>query len=202
MNGERRSDPSLPFGAIGTSSSGWWGMWFLMLSEGSIFAYVFFAYFYYSVQPATDWIPGGPPDFTYSAPQTGLVLLGCISAWGAERALRRDSKLLSLLGSGVTFLLGSGFIALAFLDWFSKPFSFATSTYSSVYFLISGLHLAHFIVGWLVFLVLLAWTALGYFDRVRHVPVTIGAFYWYFLAITWLAVFFVLYGTPYFFRAE
>jgi cytochrome c oxidase subunit 3 len=198
----REPGPPLPFGAIGSSASGWWGAWFLMISEASLFAYVFFTYFYYSVQPPADWIPGGPPEFKYSGPQTGLVLIGCVSAWGAERAMRRESLPLTLLALGLTLLLGGGFIALQFIDWFGKSFDFATSTYSGVYFLVSGFHLMHFVVGWLMFLMLFIWTALGYFDRVRHVPISIGAIYWYFLAVAWLAVFFVLYGTPYFFKAQ
>ena len=89
------------------------------------------------------------------------------------------------------------FIVLQFLDWHDKPFTLATSTYSSIYFTIGGFHLAHVVAGLLIFAVLLIWTALGYFDAVRHVPITVGTLYWYFLAAVWLAVFFVLYITPY-----
>lgn len=193
-----RSHP-LPMGSIGTSASGWWGAWFLIISEGTIFAYLFFSYFYFSVQPPANWVPGGPPSFTYSAPQSALILLGCGTAWFAHRSIALDRVLLALLGIGLTLLLGGGFIALQFLDWFSKPFTLSTGTYGGEYFLITGAHLAHVVVGWLMFLALFIWTALGYFDGVRHVPIAIGALYWYFLAVIWLAVFFVLNGTPYFF---
>jgi heme/copper-type cytochrome/quinol oxidase subunit 3 len=40
---------------------------------------------------------------------------------------------------------------------------------------------------------------MGYFDRIRHVPIIVGALYWYFLAATWISVFFVINCTPYFF---
>ncbi|MFO1533596.1 MAG: hypothetical protein ABR562_07900, partial [Thermoplasmatota archaeon] len=43
--------PPLPMGSIGLRSSGFWGMVFLVLSEASLFAYLFFSYFYFSVQP-------------------------------------------------------------------------------------------------------------------------------------------------------
>jgi heme/copper-type cytochrome/quinol oxidase subunit 3 len=72
----------------------------------------------------------------------------------------------------------------------------ASSAFGSNYFVISGFHLAHFVVGWLIFVVLLLWTWLGYFDSVRHVPILIGTLYWYFLTVIWIAVFFVLYCTP------
>jgi len=191
-------DRQLPMGSIGIRASGWWGAWFLIISESSIFAYLFFSYFYFSIQPPANWVPGGPPSFTYSAPQTAVVLVGCLTAWFADRSILLNRVLLALLGLFLTIVLGAGFIALQFLDWFSKQFSLSTGTYSSEYFIITGFHLAHVVVGWIMFVVLFIWTALGYFDGVRHVPITIGKLYWYFLAIIWLAVFLVLNGTPYF----
>ena len=197
LAGEGRQ--SLPMGSIGTSASGWWGAWFLIISDSMIFAYLFFAYFWYSIQPDAHWVPGGPPSFTYSAPQCVVVLLGCGSAWYAHRSINRNKRSATLLGLGVTVILGAIFIALQFVDWSSKPFGFASSTYSSIYFVITGTHLAHFAVGFLIFVMVLIWTMLGYFDRTRHVPIAVASLYWYFLAATWLSVFFVINVTPYFY---
>lgn len=196
LEGEQRQ--SLPVGSIGTRASGWWGAWFLIISDSMIFAYLFFAYFWYSVQPGAHWVPGGPPSFTYSAPQCAAVLIGCGSAWFAFKSINRNEFMATLFGLGITVVLGAIFIALQFLDWFSKPFGFSSSTYSSIYFVITGTHLVHFLIGFLMFIVLFIWTALGYFDRVRHVPISVGKLYWYFLAATWLSVFFVVNITPYF----
>lgn len=197
LSGEGRQ--SLPIGSIGTRASGWWGAWFLIISDSMIFAYLFFAYFWYSVQPDAHWVPGGRPSFLYSAPQCALVLIGCGSTWFADRSILRNELLATLFGLGLTVILGAGFIALQFLDWFSKPFGLVGSTYGSIYFVITGTHLAHFAVGLLIFIMLFVWTALGYFDRMRHVPIMVGKLYWYFLAATWLCVFFVVNGTPYFY---
>jgi heme/copper-type cytochrome/quinol oxidase subunit 3 len=48
-------------------------------------------------------------------------------------------------------------------------------------------------------LMVLIWAALGYFDRVRHVPIAVTAVYWYFVAAIWIGVFFTLTCTPYFY---
>jgi cytochrome c oxidase subunit 3 len=61
---------------------------------------------------------------------------------------------------------------------------------------VTGFHLAHVIVGLLLLLALLVWAALGYFDRERHAPLTIGAIYWHFVDVVWLIVFSVLYLVP------
>lgn len=193
-----RDGLALPVGSIGRHASGWWGLCFLLLSETTIFAYLFFSYFYYATQPGANWIPGGPPDLFYPGLQSGAVLIGCAGAWLAERGAARGGRLWLLLGLLVTVVFGAGFIALQALDWSSKSFGFADSTYSSEYFVITGFHLAHFAVGWLMSVVLFLWSAIGYFDRARHIPVTVGAFYWYFLTLLWFAVFLVLDATPYF----
>ena len=189
----------LPLGAIGTRASGWWGAWFLMISEASLFAYLFFSYFYFSIQPPANWVPGGPPNFLYPGIQTALVLLGCASAWYAHRSILLNERFFAALGLGATLLLCSAFIAVQFIDWFSKPFSFSLSTYSSEYYLITGTHLAHVVVGWLMLMMTLLWTMLGYFDGVRCIPIAIVKIYWYFVAIVWIGVFFTLTCTPYFF---
>jgi cytochrome c oxidase subunit 3 len=187
----------LPVGSIGYRASGWWGACFLVLSEASIFAYLFFVYFYYSIQPHGVWLPGGPPDFTYSAPQSVIILTGCATAWWAEHAVRGGERMASLLALAATVVVGAAFIVLQFIEWHSKPFTLASGAYGSIFYTIGGVHLAHVVVGWIAFMMLLVWMLLGYFDAARHVPITIGALYWYFLTVSWLAVFFVLYGTPY-----
>lgn len=191
-----REQPLL-VGSIGPRASGWWGAWFLIISEASIFAYLFFSYFYYSIQPQAAWVPGRRADFAYAAPETVVILAGCATAWWANRTAQRNERLPLLLALALTLLLATAFIALAVADWFDKPFTFSDSAYSAIYFTTTGLHLAHVVVGWIIFIMLLVWSALGYFDAIRHAPITIGALYWYFLAAVWVAVFFVLYITPY-----
>lgn len=187
----------LAVGSIGYRSSGWWGACFLLMSEASVFAYLFFTYFFFAVLPQGFGVGGARPGLAYPAAQSAVILLGCGTVWWASRAAARAERLRTLLALAATIVLGGAFIVCQLLDWHGKPFSLSSDAYGSVYFTISGFHLAHFVIGWIVFAALFAWTALGYFDAVRHVPITIGALYWYFLAATWLAVFFVLDLTPY-----
>jgi heme/copper-type cytochrome/quinol oxidase subunit 3 len=56
--------------------------------------------------------------------------------------------------------------------------------------------MAHVVVGIFVLLALALWSALGYFDRVRHGPVSIGSVYWHFVDVVWLFVFATLYLAP------
>lgn len=190
--------PALPVGSVGLRSSGFWGVVFLVISEASLFAYALFGYFYVAVQPHPGpWPPGGPPSLVYAVPQTIALLLGSASAWWADRSATAGRRSGVLLGLAVALVLGLAFAALQLLDWFDKPFSLATDAYSSLYFTLGGFHLAHEVVGVIMLAAVLVWSALGYFGPLRHVPVTVTAFYWYFVTVIWLALFFALYITPY-----
>jgi cytochrome c oxidase subunit III len=190
--------PVLPVGSVGRRSSGYWGMVFLVISEASVFAYLFFAYAYFATQThSAPWPPGGPPELRYAIPQTVLLLLSAGSMWWSERAMGRGARFGSVVALGVTALLGAGFIVLQFIDWFDKPFSLATDPYGSLYFTITGVHLAHLVFGVIMLLAVLVWSVLGYFGPVRHAPVMVTALYWYFIVVAWLALFFTIYMTPY-----
>ena len=190
--------PPLLMGSVGRRASGYWGAVFLVLSEASIFAYLCFAYFYFAVQPHPGpWPPAGPPSFTYTAPQTIVILASCVAAWFAERAAARAEPAALLVALGLNLALGAGFIALQFLDWYDKPYALATEPHASLYYVITGVHLAHVVLGMIMLAAVTLWSVLGYLGPVRHVPVTVAKLYWYFLAIVWLALFFTLNITPY-----
>lgn len=192
------SRPPLLVGSIGAHASGWWGMVFLLLSEASIFAYLFFAYFYFAVHPDySPWPPNGPPSLIYPIPETVLLFAACAAMWWADRRAMNAVNPQVSLAFLAALVLGTGFVVLGLLDWSSKPFTPASSAYASIYFATTGVHLAHVVVGLLIAAAVLVWSLLGYLGPVRHAPVSIAALYWYFLAGTWVALFFGLYITPY-----
>ena len=73
----------------------------------------------------------------------------------------------------------------------------ASNTYGSLYFTITGFHMAHVAAGLLMLAALFVWTLLGTFDRWRSTPVSVGVIYWHFVDAIWLAVFLTFYVTPY-----
>jgi heme/copper-type cytochrome/quinol oxidase subunit 3 len=191
--------PPLPMGSIGRHASGTWGVVFLLISESTIFAYLFFAYFYFSTQPHYGpWPPDGPPHWFYPGLETAVAIAGSLTMWWANRSVARGQSAGLLSGLGASLVLGIAFVALQFLDWSHKSYGFATDPYSSFYFVITGFHLAHVVIGVIIFAAVLAWSAFGYFGPVRHTPVTVAAIYWYFVTIVWLGVLFTLDITPYF----
>ncbi|MBV9862686.1 MAG: heme-copper oxidase subunit III [Alphaproteobacteria bacterium] len=187
---------ALTVGAIARRGTGWWGLLTVIATEAALFVYLLFSYFYYDVQFGRGWLPD-PPSFRYSLPNTIILVASNIAAWVAARGIQRGGRGRLVVGILVALLLGVAFCVLQVLEWRSLTYTLNANTYSSVYFTTGGFHLAHVVVGVLILLLLLLWSVLGYFDRLRHTPVLIGTAYWHFVLAVWLAVFFSFYVTPY-----
>jgi cytochrome c oxidase subunit III len=187
----------LPVGSPGRKSSGWFGMMTLIVTEASLFVYLLFSYFYFALWSSSRFLPKDLPKFGLSAPDTVILLLSSVVVWWGEKGARKGNRRQLSLGLLGGIGLGAVFVGVQLLEWAGKPYRFNSSTYSSLYFTITGFHLVHVVVGMLVLLVLLVWSLLGYFDSKRYAPVAIGAIYWHFVDVVWLAVFFTIYVTPY-----
>jgi heme/copper-type cytochrome/quinol oxidase subunit 3 len=189
----------LPVGAIDTRASGWWAMIFVIFTEASLFAYLLFSYFYLAVQPhAPGTFPeGGMPSLSLALPNTAILLLSSVAVGWAQFNIEHDDKRRLTFGLGIGAVLGMIFLVVQYFEWAEKPFSLASSSYSSLYFTVTGFHMAHVVVGVIMLWALFAWSLMGYFNRVRYAHIHIGALYWHFVDVVWLVVFFTFYVTPF-----
>jgi heme/copper-type cytochrome/quinol oxidase subunit 3 len=185
----------LAVGSIGRKASGWWGMLTLIATEAALFSYLLFTYYFLAIENGRNWLPQDLPQFRLSAPNTVLLLLSSVAVLFAQRGLRK-SRLQLVGGLLVGLLMGAGFVWIQFLEWMSKPFGLSSDSYSSTYFVITGLHMAHVVAGLLMLAALSLWSALGYFDQTRSAHVHAGAIYWHFVDAIWLTLFFTFYITP------
>jgi cytochrome c oxidase subunit III len=188
----------LPVGAIDTRTNGWWALLWLIATEASLFAYLLFSYYYISFQPhMPGTFPiGGPPSIKLSGPDTTILLLSSVALAVAQHGVMRGSQARLIGGVLIGDLLGVTFMIIQYFEWVDKPFTFATNTYSSLYFTITGFHMAHVAVGIFALTALLVWSIMGYFNRARYAHVHIVAAYWHFVDVVWLFVFFTFYITP------
>ncbi|WP_442497770.1 cytochrome c oxidase subunit 3 [Methylobacter sp. sgz302048] len=192
-------DRPLPIGSEGKRAGGWWGLLALIVTEGALFGYLLFSYFYLASQTQQHWPPEGLPQLGIASLNTAMLLASSVFVWAGERSLRRRQLQWSLASMAVAILLGAGFVMVQLGEWGHKHYDMTANLYDSLYFTITGFHLLHVAVGLVILLLLLLWTALGYFDDRRYAAVTIGGVYWHFVDVVWLFVFTTLYLTPYLF---
>jgi heme/copper-type cytochrome/quinol oxidase subunit 3 len=187
---------ALPVGSIGRHASGWWGMWCLIATEAALFAYLLFSYFYLGLQAHGPWVPELPA-LRLALPNTEILIASSAVLYWGETGIRKGRPVRLMIGLGGSLLMGLVFVGIQATEWHNKKFSLGDNAYASSYFTITGFHMAHVVAGLLVLAALLLWAILGKFDRQRHAAVSIGALYWHFVDIVWLAVFATFYLLPY-----
>jgi len=188
---------SLPLGPIQGRGTGWNGMVMLIVAEAALFGYLLFSYYYHAAANPPGWVLEPEPRLTLALPDTLLLLASSIAAWWGERGVKQGQRGTALAGIGLTFVMGLVFAVVQVFEWRSKAFGLATSSYSSLYFVTTGFHVAHVIVGLLVLAALWLWVERGYFSAWRDIPVSNGIIYWHFVDAVWLFVFSTYYLTPY-----
>ena len=186
----------VPIGGVGRRSMGWWGLVTLIATEAALFAYLLFAYYYLLVQFGPSWFPEHAPPLKLALPNTIILLVSSATVAWAERGMHRGARGAALGGIALTFLLGLAFLVIQLLEWKAKPYTMRSGSYGSLYFTITGFHMAHVAAGLVTLLLLFGWCAAGYLDERRNVPLVIGAAYWHFVDVVWLTVFFTFYLLP------
>ena len=87
---------------------------------------------------------------------------------GASRASSAGGAGQHLVGLGAGILLGVVFLAVQVFEWKAKSYSLSSGSYGSLFFTVTGFHMAHVVVGVLILAAVFAWSAAGYFRPRRH----------------------------------
>jgi cytochrome c oxidase subunit 3 len=170
------------------------GMVVFVASEAMFFATFFGAYFtIYSVNPV--WPPAG---FPHLKPElatilTVLLVASSVTLQIGVRAIRRDRERTMLVWLGLTILLGAGFLGLQLYDYSLLGFGVRDGIFGSLFYVMTGLHMAH-VFGGVVFLALvLVQGAGGQLTYAHHDSIEAGSIYWHFVDVVWICLFTTFY---------
>jgi cytochrome c oxidase subunit 3 len=187
----------LPVGPVRDHGIGRGGMFALIASEAALFGYLLFSYFYTGASAPGRWVLEAHPKLALALPNTVILLLSSVAIWFAERATRRANRPVALVGTGLALVLGIIFVTVQLFEWKGKGYGIGKSSYSSLYYITTGFHMAHVVIGIAVLAMLFIWTALDYFSPTRRIVFTNGSYYWHFVDAVWVLVFATYYVTPY-----
>ena len=130
-----------------------------------------------------------------------LILLtsGTTVTW-AHHALLENNRKGLVWGLVLTVMLGLLFTACQAYEYSHAAFKYAGHMYGATFFMATGFHGAHVIIGTIFLTVCLMRALAGHFTPKQHFGFEAAAWYWHFVDVVWLFLFMCIYvwgaGTP------
>jgi cytochrome c oxidase subunit 3 len=177
-----------------------YGMILFIASEVMFFVAWFWAYFNSALFPAAhnlaDWPPPTVQTFDpWHLPLLNTLILltsGTTVTW-AHHAIQTGDRNGAVWGLGLTIILGMIFTCIQAYEYSIAPFPFAGGIYGATFFMATGFHGFHVVVG-TIFLIVCFFRALaGHFTPERHFGFEAAAWYWHFVDVVWLFLFAAIY---------
>lgn len=179
------------------------GIIIFIIREIIFFFSLFWAYFHIRLSPDIEIGIIWPPThidiinpFSIPLLNTTILLSSGISVtWAHHRLLNKNynSRFSALF---ITIFLGIYFSILQFSEYLNASFSFADSVYGSTFFLLTGFHGLHVIIGTIFLLINLIRINIGHFRNNHHFRFEGASWYWHFVDIVWLFLFIFVYWWP------
>jgi len=176
------------------------GMALFIASEVMFFVAFFWAYFAAALYPteATGgvWPPKGILTFDpFAVPflNTMILLLSGTTVTWAHHALIENDRRNMLIGLGLTILLGLTFTSFQAYEYGHAAFHFKDGIYPSTFFMATGFHGFHVIVGTTFLIVCWFRAYAGHFKPDHHFGFEAAAWYWHFVDVVWLFLFVCIY---------
>ena len=121
-----------------------------------------------------------------------LLLSGTTVTW-AHHALLHNNRSGLIWGLTLTVILGVLFTILQAYEYTHAAFSFSNHIYGSTFFMATGFHGFHVIVGTIFLAVCLFRAMAGHFTPTQHFGFEAAAWYWHFVDVVWLFQFMAIY---------
>ncbi len=177
-----------------------YGMALFIASEVMFFVAWFWAYFNASLFPTEQmggvWPPDGVTVFDpWSVPFLNTLILlssGCSVTW-AHHELRNGNQKGLIQGLALTIALGIAFTGFQAFEYANAPFAFTGGVYPTTFFMATGFHGAHVIIGTIFLTVCLYRAWQGHFTPDHHFGFEAAAWYWHFVDVVWLFLFSCIY---------
>jgi len=177
-----------PFSGV---ENGKLGMWIFLASDVVLFGAFIGSYLFMRVAYGWNEWHLVPHNSLPGLVNTYILLTSSFAVVLALVAAEKNSKRGVVVSLSTTFVLGIAFLANKGIEWYELYHEgtwLSTSIESSTYFLTTGLHGAHVVVGLLIalFMITRAWNG-AYLDDER--PIEYFGLYWHFVDIVWLFLF-------------
>jgi len=195
-HGDALDVANLPSYGFGTRSLMWWGTAGMSAIEGMGFALMIVAYFYLKSRSHLWPNEGGPPDLLWGTVNLGLACLSAIPNVLADKAANDHDLRKVRIWLVVFVIFGLALLGVRWLEFTALNVRWDASAYGSAVWVLLGLHTFNLVTNYADSLVVAAVVFKGPLDGKRFVDVAENAGYWWFIVLTWIPVYAVVYWGP------
>jgi cytochrome c oxidase subunit III len=185
------------------------GMWLFLITEVLFFGGLFLAYMLYRVWYPQAWAEASLElDIVLGAFNTAVLIGSSLTMALAVRAAQTGLQRATVVWLLMTMALGLTFLIVKYFEYaekfehhhvpgpnfiFEGPNAGPAEIYFSLYFLMTGLHATHMVIGFGIMAVICWMAYRGRFSPEWYTPVEITGLYWHFVDIVWIFLFPLLY---------
>ena len=178
------------------SSLMWWGTAGLMAIESTVFAIAIVVYFYLRSH-ADSWpMSAPPPELSWGTINTVILVLSVVPNHFAKRAAERLDRGGVRLWLTVCLVVALVFLVVRGFELGALNVRWDASAYGSIVWMLMMLHTVHLITDTWDTTVLDVLFFTGPLEGRRYVDVSENALYWYFVVLSWLPIYAVVYLAP------
>ena len=186
------------------------GMWVFLVTEVLFFGGLLLVYTVYRNEYTDAFAAASHTlDITLGTVNTVVLITSSLTMALAVHAAQTGQRKLIMLFLIATMVLGAVFLGIKGVEYYHKfiehhvpgpTFQFEEKQYAqhaqiffSLYFVMTGLHALHMIIGFGIMTWMLIWTWRGGIDAEYYSPIEISGLYWHFVDIVWIFLFPLLY---------
>lgn len=177
-----------------------YGIVLFIVSEVLFFTGFFWAFYHSSLVPTTElggyWPPAGiKPLNPLEVPllNTAVLLASGVSVTWAHHSILEKDRINAIQALIVTISLGLYFTLLQIIEYYESPFTIADSVYGSTFFIATGFHGFHVIIGSSFLFICLIRQLKFHFTSNHHFGFEAAAWYWHFVDVVWLFLYVSIY---------
>jgi heme/copper-type cytochrome/quinol oxidase subunit 3 len=176
----------------------WWGSTLMITIEGAGLAILIVTYFYIR-QTFNAWPPPRTPlpELGVSTLNVAVLVVSILPMWYVAQLAQRHDKS-RLIGIGLLLCVLFGIVAavLRILEFKGVHTRWDTNTYGAIVWSILAVHFAHIIAATLETLIIGILVLAGPVEGQHVRDISANAVYWYFVALSWVALYTIVFLTP------
>lgn len=188
---------ALPVIGYGSTAPLWWGNLLMIVIEGMLFVLCIASYFYLRLE-FREWPPPRTPnpDIVLGTVNVLLLIVSYLPFYLMQKTAEQDNETGVRVWISVGSIMGIVSLVLRWYEFAGLHCRWDGDAYGSITWTTMGLHTVHLLAGTCETLLLAVWIFTHKMDAKHRLDLEVMSYYWYFVVLSWVALYVVIYLSP------